>query len=191
LLGAESAIFWNNEILHEGRINFPLKGRPEATGHGMKIEEARIEDAKEIMGWFPDKESVTRWGSPYMSYPLKDDTFFGDIYWDRMSSRVARTEDGSLLAFGQFYTKLGRCHLARLVINPEYRGRGFGEKFVSALMDHGAEQLGTDEFSLYVMTANRPAYNCYKNLGFELARQPEDDARLEDVVFMVARRPGL
>ena len=31
----------------------------------MKIEEARIEDAKEIMGWFPDKESVTRWGSPY------------------------------------------------------------------------------------------------------------------------------
>lgn len=155
----------------------------------MRIEEARIEDARAIMHWFSDKESVVRWGSPYMSYPLKDDTFFGDIYWDRITSCVARTEDGRLLAFGQYYRKLGRCHLARLVVNPEFRGRGLGERFVAALMQHGGRMLDTDEFSLYVMTANRPAYNCYKNLGFELARPPADDAKLEGVVFMVARRP--
>ncbi len=155
----------------------------------MRIEEARIEDAKAIMDWFPDKESVVRWGSPYMSYPLKDETFFGDIYWSQITSRVARTEDGGLLAFGQYYRKLGRCHLARLVVNPEFRGRGLGERFVAALMQHAGHMLGTEEFSLYVMTANRPAYNCYKRLGFELARPPEDDAKLEDVVFMIARRP--
>ena len=82
----------------------------------MKIEIANIEDAREIMGWFPDKESVTRWGSPYTRYPLTDDTFFEDIYWDRIDSRVARTPDGRLLGFGQFYLKLGRCHLARLAV---------------------------------------------------------------------------
>ena len=32
-----------------------------------------------------------------------NETFFGDIYWDRISSCVARTEAGALLAFGQFY----------------------------------------------------------------------------------------
>ena len=156
----------------------------------MKIEHAAIEQALEIMDWFSDKRSVLQWGSPFMKYPLEQEVFLQDIHWGEMPTRVAFSENGKLLAFGQYYTKLGRCHLARLVINPEYRGRGLGEKFVSALMDHGAEQLGTDEFSLYVMTANRPAYNCYKNLGFELARQPEDDARLEDVVFMVARQAG-
>jgi ribosomal protein S18 acetylase RimI-like enzyme len=152
----------------------------------MKIEQAQLEDAREIMGWFPDKESVVRWGSPYTRYPLKDDTFLGDIYWDRISSRVARSENDQLLGFGQFYPKLGRCHLARLVINPEFRRRGLGEKFIAALMEHGAEELETRKFSLYVMTANRPAYNCYRRLGFELATYPDGDAQLENCVFMTA-----
>jgi ribosomal protein S18 acetylase RimI-like enzyme len=152
----------------------------------MKIEIAQIEDTREIMGWFPDKESVTLWGSPYTRYPLRDETFLADIYWDRISSRVARAEDGRLLGFGQFYLKLGRCHLARLVINPESRGQGLGEEFVAALMKHGSQDLGTEEFSLYVMTSNRPAYNCYKSLGFELADYPDGDAKLEDCVFMIA-----
>ena len=140
----------------------------------MKIEQAQLEDAREIMGWFPDKESVVRWGS------------LGDIYWDRISSRVARSENDQLLGFGQFYPKLGRCHLARLVINPEFRRRGLGEKFIAALMEHGAEELETRKFSLYVMTANRPAYNCYRRLGFELATYPDGDAQLENCVFMIA-----
>jgi len=156
----------------------------------MHIEEARIEDAREIMGWFPDKGSVVRWGSPYMSYPLREDTFFDEIQWGRIASCVARTEDGRLMAFGQYYRKLGRCHLARLVVSPEFRGRGLGEEFVAALMNLGGRMLETSDFSLYVMTANRSAYNCYKSLGFELARPPDDQMQLEDVVFMVARLPG-
>jgi len=156
----------------------------------MQIETARIEDAYEIMGWFPDKESVTRWGSPYTRYPLKEETFFEDIHWDQIAARVARAEDGALLGFGQFYLKLGRCHLARLVINPAFRKQGLGEEFVGALMKHGSIELGTEEFSLYVMTANRPAYNCYRSLGFKLAIDPKDGPHLEDCVFMIASGTG-
>jgi hypothetical protein len=35
----------------------------------MKIETATYQDAIEVMGWFPDKESVMMWGSPYTRYP--------------------------------------------------------------------------------------------------------------------------
>lgn len=156
----------------------------------MKIETATIEHAREIMGWFPDTRSVTRWGSPYTRYPLREETFFEDIYWSKINSRVAIGDDGQLLGFGQFYLKLGRCHLARLVINPDYRGRGLGEEFVAALMEHGSEQLGAPEFSLYVMSENKPAYNCYRALGFELAKWPDRDPQLENCVFMTAK-PGL
>jgi ribosomal protein S18 acetylase RimI-like enzyme len=156
----------------------------------MKIETAQCGHAREIMGWLPDKESVVRWGSPYMRYPLREEAFFEDIYWDRMSARVARAEDGRLLGFGQFYGKLGRCHLARLIINPVFRGRGLGEAFIAALMKHSSEQLATQEFSLYVMTANKPAYNCYKNLGFKLAAYPHGDPHLEDCVFLTADQTG-
>jgi len=152
----------------------------------MKIEIAQIENAHEILNWFPDKESVIRWGSPYMKYPLHEIEFLEDIQWGEIDSRVARGEDGRLLGFGQFYLKLGRCHLARLVINPDLRGRGLGEEFVAALMRHGSEQLETERYSLYVMTANRSAYNCYKSLGFELAEYPHGDPKFEDCVFMIA-----
>lgn len=154
----------------------------------MKIEMATIEHAREIMGWFPDTRSVTRWGSPYTRYPLREETFFEDIYWSKINSRVAISDDGQLLGFGQFYLKLGRCHLARLVINPELRGQGLGEKFVGLLMKHGAEELDAPEFSLYVMSENKPAYNCYRRLGFTLAKWPDRDPQLENCVFMTTQR---
>jgi ribosomal protein S18 acetylase RimI-like enzyme len=184
--GAVPATIWNNEIVQEGRQEVLLIQNHFDPGQIMKIEKAQSEHVREIMDWFPDLESVNRWGSPYMRYPLREETFFEDIYWDRISSRIARYEDGRLLGFGQFYPKLGRCHLARLIINPVFRGRGQGEAFIGALMKHGSGHLDTAEFSLYVMTANKPAYNCYKNLGFSLATYPHGDPHLENCVFMIA-----
>lgn len=152
----------------------------------MKIINADREHAREIMGWFPDKESVILWGSPYTRYPLTEETFFEDIYWSRINSVVALTDDGEVLGFGQFYLKLGRCHLARLVINPKFRGQGQGAKFISELMRYASEQLDTSEFSLYVMTINKPAIAVYKKLGFNLAQYPHGDPKLENCVFMIA-----
>lgn len=152
----------------------------------MKIEEARIEDARQVMTWFPDKESVMLWGSPYTRAPLREDTFLEDIHWQRIESRAGRGDQGELLAFGQFYPKLGRCHLARLVVNPDFRRRGVGLAFISKLMEHGGEALGTRDFSLYVMTANKPAWHCYKSLGFNMRPYPHGDPHLDNCVFMVA-----
>jgi ribosomal protein S18 acetylase RimI-like enzyme len=156
----------------------------------MKIENASMQDAREVMNWFPDKESVMLWGSPYTRYPLREETFFDDIYWDRIESRVARGMQGELLAFGQFYPKLARCHLARLVVNPEFRRRGVGLNFIDSLMTHGGEHLNTSEFSLYVMTVNKPAWHCYKSLGFHMEPYPHGDPHLDNCVFMVADRTG-
>ena len=152
----------------------------------MKIITANPEHAREIMGWFSDKESVFLWGSPYTRYPLTEETFFEDIYWSRINSVVALNEEEELLGFGQFYMKLGRCHLARLVINPKFRGRGLGAKFISALMRYGSKVLETNEYSLYVMTVNKPAIAVYKKLGFNLAPYPHGDPKLENCVFMTA-----
>jgi ribosomal protein S18 acetylase RimI-like enzyme len=186
---AESIPIWNNEIVHDDRSEVLFVGEPPIPdcnpGSNMKIEVAQLENALEIMHWFTDKESVTRWGSPYMRYPLREQEFLEDIRWGEMETRIGVGDDGQLLAFGQFYPKLGRCHLARLVINPEFRDQGLGLEFVAALMKNGSEQLGADQFSLFVMTANKPAYNCYKHLGFSMTRYPDDDPKLEDCIFMV------
>ena len=153
----------------------------------MKTEKAELEHAREIIGWFPDKESVIALGQSVYEISLAG----GDVPGRHITGAGSTPgspvgEDGRLLGFGQFYQKLGRCHLARLVINPDFRGHGLGEEFVAALMKHGSEDLRAGEFSLYVMTANKPALNCYRSLGFELADYPDGDARLENCVFMIA-----
>lgn len=156
----------------------------------MHIVTATRDDAREVMTWFPDAESVMLWGSPFTRFPLREETFFIDTDWDRIASRVARDDDGNLLAFGQFYPKLGRCHLARLVVNPAFRRRGYGLRFIEALMRHGGDALETNAFSLYVMTANKPAWHCYKALGFDMQPYPHNDPHLDNCVFMVAERPA-
>jgi ribosomal protein S18 acetylase RimI-like enzyme len=156
----------------------------------LHISTATRDDAREVMTWFTDAESVMLWGSPFTRFPLREETFFTDTEWEEIASRVARDEEGHLVAFGQFYPKLGRCHLARLVVNPAFRRRGLGVRFIGALMAHGGEALRTDEFSLYVMTANKAAWTCYKKLGFHMEPYPHNDPHLDNCVFMVAERPA-
>lgn len=157
----------------------------------LHIVPATRDDAREVMTWFTDAESVMLWGSPFTRFPLREETFFIDTDWERIASRVARDDAGHLVAFGQFYPKLGRCHLARLVVNPAFRRRGFGLRFIETLMRHGGEALDTNEFSLYVITSNKPAWHCYKALGFSMQPYPHNDPHLDNCVFMVAQRPPL
>jgi ribosomal protein S18 acetylase RimI-like enzyme len=99
---------------------------------------------------------------------------------------VARDAEGGLLAFGQYYPKLGRCHLARIAIAPTARGRGLGRSLVTTLMDDGRRHLGVDGCSLYVLADNRPAVACYRACGFEFAEDPEPQPAMPDCLFMVA-----
>ena len=155
----------------------------------LQIVSATQDDAREVMTWFTDAESVMLWGSPFTRFPLHEETFFIDTDWEHVESRVVRDDEGHPIAFGQFYPKLGRCHLARLVVNPAFRRRGIGLRFIEALMRHGGEALDTDEFSLYVITTNKPAWHCYKTLGFHMEPYPHNDPHLDNCVFMVAERP--
>ena len=155
----------------------------------LTLTPATRDDARTVMSWFTDAESVMLWGSPFTRFPLREETFFTDSDWDNVESRVARDGAGNLVAFGQFYPKLGRCHLARLVVNPAFRRRGIGIRFIEALMAHAGAALGTDEFSLYVITSNQAAWRCYKKLGFHMAPYPHNDPHLDNCVFMLAERP--
>jgi len=155
----------------------------------LDIVPATRDDARQVMGWFTDAESVMLWGSPFTRFPLREETFFTDTDWDIVTSCVARDHDGTVIAFGQYYPKLGRCHLARLAVNPAYRQQGIGVRFIAALMKHGGAALDTDEFSLYVITKNEPAWRCYKKLGFHMEPYPHNDPHLDNCAFMVAERP--
>ena len=93
------------------------------------------------------------------------------------------TDEKNLLALGQlrmFENKRG--HLSRIIVKPEYRGKGIGEILCSELIDE-AKQLKCKTISLNVNNDNEVAKRLYKKLGFIVPIKKPDGLR-EDVIYM-------
>jgi ribosomal protein S18 acetylase RimI-like enzyme len=140
--------------------------------------------ALELRDWFTDESEAREWGGPALRYPFSEQNFLQDIHFGKIPAWVSEQADGQLRAFGQFYRRDGKCHLARLVVNPELRGVGLGRRFILELMSRGESALGTSGYSLFVMECNSAAVACYANLGFQRRDWPEDVPEIEGCIYM-------
>jgi ribosomal protein S18 acetylase RimI-like enzyme len=145
----------------------------------------------DLMSWFPDAYRCRSWAGPQFRFPFNEATFREDLRVDDITSLGLMFAGGSLGAFGQYYLRLGRCHLARLVVAPTLRGRRIGGTLIRELCDRGCEELGTDSCSLFVLAANASERQLYGRLGFAEAPYPEPASMLEGSLFMVATRDQL
>ena len=126
-----------------------------------------------MMGWFPDHQSCRDWGGPDFRFPFTEQSFFEDSRIEAVPS-YAYSENGVLLAFGQYYLRAGRCHVSRLAIAPSKRGRGWGSRTLAALIELGSSALAVDQCSLFVSNTNERAARLYERLGFEEVPYPGD-----------------
>ena len=141
----------------------------------------------ELMQWFPDAGSCAVWGGPQFRWPFTPASFRTDARIGELPSRMLIDDAGhAMVAFGQFYRRLGRCHLGRLAVRPETRGRGAGTRLIRELCAEGSRALDVAEFSLFVLVRNEPAERLYRRLGFEDAPYPEALSVSEPVRYMVA-----
>ena len=152
----------------------------------MELRRAVATDIAELMNWFDSVESCRQWGGPNFEFPYTEESFFRDIKWQQMDSYSLEQDPGELLGFGQIYAKLGRSHLARLVIHPANRAQGLGNMLVKMLLEKGSEN--GQQSSLYVLENNCAAISCYQRAGFKFAAQPKDDDVPPECLFMV-RKP--
>lgn len=141
----------------------------------------------ELMAWFPDEPSIRVWGGPVFRYPFTEESFLHDVHWERMATFVLADERNAMVGFGQLYNKVGRAHLARLVVSPSQRGKGNGSALVRLLIDKGCELFPYTENSLYVMRTNERAMRCYLKFGFEEVPMPHGERVHPDQVFMVRK----
>lgn len=106
------------------------------------------------MSWLPDRQQCQQWGGPHFRFPFNRASFLEDCHWPELPSYVFQDNGGELLAFGQFYQHLGRCHLARLIVSPNHRGAGLGSALVTQLAQIGIRALQVTECSLFVLRTN-------------------------------------
>ncbi|MCV6611270.1 MAG: GNAT family N-acetyltransferase [Amphritea sp.] len=147
----------------------------------IKVTESHLQS---MMEWFPDQQTLKDWAGPGFRYPYDEMTFREDLNLDQLVSRALVSDGGELLGFGQFYSRLGRCHLGRLVVNPGCRGQGVVDELINQLAALGMPALQTTECSLFVLQHNRAAVHAYQRNGFEQADYPEQSP-MDNCIYMV------
>ncbi|WP_340678662.1 GNAT family N-acetyltransferase [Paraglaciecola sp.] len=126
-----------------------------------------------VKTWFSSTAEIYTWGGPSMVYPMADDTFLTLMCAAHLNSYSLIDSAQQVLAFGQFYVRLGRHHLGRLAVNPQCRGQGIAKPLIRQLLAQAPKQQNAQGASLFVFIDNHVALQCYQSLGFKLARYPE------------------
>jgi len=150
------------------------------------LVEARSKDIDELMSWFCDESATAIWGGPGFRYPFTRETFHADCLWQKMATYVLRGRADSTIAFGQLYERSGRINLARLAVNPAFRGKGFGRMLMTELIDKGRDTFELDEYSLFVRIDNPIAFGLYSSIGFTRSKFPIG-APMQDICFYMTR----
>ncbi len=90
---------------------------------------------------------------------------------------VALVDGRGLVAFGQAILKdARRAHLARVIVRPDARSRGWGRTLVEELLAR-ARKSGVSRVTLNVCRDNAAAASLYRSLGFSRVARPEGDER--------------
>lgn len=156
----------------------------------------------QIKTWFNSHQEIYTWGGPKMTYPMSDENFLNLLKAPHLNSFCLMNESfinnnlikGSLqnanqeiVAFGQYYKRLGRHHLCRLAVSPDFRGQGFSKSLITQLLEQAAKIHPNTDASLFVFKGNIVAYNCYKSLGFVETKYPEAlfPSNMQSCVYMV------
>lgn len=155
----------------------------------LRLRPFQSRELRELMSWFPDGPACRTWGGPEFRYPFTEDTFREDARVQELASWSMVDGDGTLCAFGQYYARLGRCHLGRLAVAPALRGRGIGSTLVREMARRGLAELRADSCSLFVLPGNERAARLYGRLGFVARPYPEPSPLFDQCTYMVA--PGL
>jgi ribosomal protein S18 acetylase RimI-like enzyme len=148
----------------------------------MKFQPGTRNDLETVINWIPDANSCSVWAGPRVKFPIKLDQLIEAIEFDKTHT-YSLSDENNLLALGQiriFENKRG--HLSRIIVNPEYRGKGIGRIICREIIDK-AKQLNCKTISLNVNKENQAARNLYRKLGFIVPAKQTDDLR-EDVIYM-------
>jgi [ribosomal protein S18]-alanine N-acetyltransferase len=144
-----------------------------------------------------DAEAIALWHypEPYSFYDWSQDPDDLDELLDparRGEAYVAVDDpDGAVIGYFSFKEAGRRLLAVGLGLRPDRTGRGLGEAFLAAGLDHARTRFDLVEgFVLSVATLNRRAITVYERAGFVPARVYEHDTNGGVWEFVEMRRPS-
>jgi len=99
------------------------------------------------------------------SIPWSKEAFLLEVEQNRFARYMVAELEGKVVGYGGMWMILDEAHITNIAIHPDYRGRGYGNKIVGALVE-SANKEGISRMTLEVRRSNKAALNLYKKYGF-------------------------
>lgn len=121
--------------------------------------------AASVAGWPTSSPEVVMWCGRH-EFPLPEETIAGWPQGEDVQAHVL-VEGEKLLGYGElwFDAEEDEVELARLIVDPDVRGKGLGRELVRGLLARAVE-AGFDDVFMRLHPDNDMALRCYLGAGF-------------------------
>lgn len=130
-------------------------------------------DAEVIASWIRSDEEADAWASVRREEVSVER--FDEWHADPDVHAFVVRSTGRVCGYGEVWAdpEEGEAELARIVVDPQWRGRGVGRR-LTGLLAAEAARLGFDTVWLRVVPTNEAAIACYSAAGFVRASEAEE-----------------
>ncbi|HEY6450814.1 MAG TPA: ribosomal protein S18-alanine N-acetyltransferase [Candidatus Cybelea sp.] len=112
-----------------------------------------------------DIAAVTRIERASFSTVWPSDAFFNELSTNKLAHYFVGLFDDRIIAYGGVWVIVEDSHVTTLAVDPQYRGRRFGEVLLLRLIDEAIER-GAGWMTLEVRESNAVAQQLYRKYGF-------------------------
>ena len=137
------------------------------------LREFREADAREVASWATSGAEVRRWAGSDPGWPVDVSVF---ARWHAAPEvRPYVLSDGRKpVGYGEVWIDEPEqeVELARIIVSPDHRCRGLGQRLVRLLLEQ-ASPAGLPDAFVRVVPENESALACYRSAGFSPVSKPE------------------
>ncbi len=112
-----------------------------------------------------DIAPVTRIERSSFSTVWPSDAFYNELSTNKLAHYFVGLVDDRIVAYGGVWVIVEDSHVTTLAVDPQYRGRRFGEVLLLRLIDEAIER-GAAWMTLEVRESNAVAQRLYRKYGF-------------------------
>ncbi|HEV3195938.1 MAG TPA: ribosomal protein S18-alanine N-acetyltransferase [Candidatus Cybelea sp.] len=112
-----------------------------------------------------DVAAVTRIERASFSTIWPADAFYNELSTNKLAHYFVGRFNENIVAYGGIWVILEDSHITTLAVDPEHRGRRFGEVLLLRLIDEAIER-GSAWLTLEVRESNTVAQRLYRKYGF-------------------------
>ena len=141
----------------------------------IRLRPYKESDVERILSWCKDEKTFYQWTAGVLgAYPISGEAFGGLGSLMRFTALDEREVVGFFTARNPKPT-LDELRFGFVIIDPEKRGRGFGQEMLRLGLEYARVAYKARKVSLGVFENNERAYRCYKAVGFRDVTLPDTE----------------